>query len=133
MLNFVAPRGFICKDVHVRLESTNTPFTASLSPQKVIRLPIAHADGNFYADSKTIKDIVSNNQIIFRYCDSSGRVTKESNPNGSIEAIAGICNKRRNVLGLMPHPERCAEGILGNTDGRALFESLLSYAGTSFA
>lgn len=123
---------FICKDVHVRVENTKTPFTAALPSQKVLLLPIAHAEGNFYADPKTLDEIIANKQIIFRYCESSGRVTEESNPNGSVEAIAGICNRKRNVLGLMPHPERCSEGILGNTDGRHLFESLLSFVGSRF-
>jgi phosphoribosylformylglycinamidine synthase len=116
---------FICKDVFVRVENTGTPFTEAIPNGRVLRLPIAHAEGNYYADPKTILDLQKNRQIVFRYCSAEGRVTEEANPNGSLDGIAGICNRAGNVLGMMPHPERCTEGLDGNTDGRLLFESIL--------
>lgn len=115
---------FICKDIFVRTESTETPFTSSLSTGEVMRMPIAHGEGNYVADAATLDELELNGQVIFRYCDSEGRVTAEANPNGSARNIAGICNRDRNVLGMMPHPERCSESILGNADGLAIFRSL---------
>jgi len=91
-----------------------------------IKVPIAHGEGNFYCDDATLTSLNENNQILFRYCDENGDVTKESNPNGSLENIAGICNKRRNVFGMMPHPERASELSLGNTDGKLIFDSILN-------
>jgi phosphoribosylformylglycinamidine synthase len=115
---------FICRDIHVRIEETDTPFTNALESGGVLRMPIAHGEGNYVADQATLDELESNGQIVFRYCDRDGRVTKESNPNGSSRNIAGICNRARNVLGLMPHPERCAEALLGNDDGLAVFQSI---------
>lgn len=120
---------FICKDVFVRVETAETPFTAAIQPGRVLKLPIAHAEGNYYADPETLRELRENRQVVFRYCTSQGRINDEANPNGSLDSIAGICNRSRNVLGMMPHPERCAEGLDGNTDGRLLFQSVLERLG----
>ena len=120
---------FICRDVFVRVDSTGTPFTAALEPGRVLTLPIAHAEGNYYADPETLRELRQNGQVVFRYCTRDGRISDEANPNGSLDSIAGICNRARNVLGMMPHPERCAEGLDGNTDGRLLFQSILEQLG----
>ena len=95
-----------------------------MTPGQILRMPIAHGEGNFYADDATLDELERNRQVIFRYCDSEGRITSESNPNGSARNIAGICSRARNVLGLMPHPERCAEALLGNADGFGVFKSI---------
>ncbi|MBI3354169.1 MAG: phosphoribosylformylglycinamidine synthase subunit PurQ [Nitrospirae bacterium] len=116
---------FICKDIYVRVESINTPFTNKCD-KKILRMPIAHAEGNYFADPKTLSHLKENQQIVFRYSNESGETTDSANPNGSLENIAGICNENGNVLGMMPHPERCAEAILGNEDGRLIFESILA-------
>ncbi|MBI3610088.1 MAG: phosphoribosylformylglycinamidine synthase subunit PurQ [Nitrospirae bacterium] len=116
---------FICKEVFVRVETDQTPFTASVQPGRILKLPIAHAEGNYYADPETLRELKENHQVVFRYCESDGRISDEANPNGSRDSIAGICNRTRNVLGMMPHPERCAEGFDGNTDGRSIFQSIL--------
>jgi len=116
---------FICRDVHLRCESSRTPFTRQYVKGEVIRLPIAHHDGNYYAPPDVIDRLESEERVIFRYSDSRGRPVAGSNPNGSVANIAGICNRHRNVVGLMPHPERASEAILGNEDGRRLFESVL--------
>ena len=122
---------FICKDVHleVSLEKTpgETPFTNALRKGQVLRLPIAHAEGNYFIDPEGLRALKENGQIVFRYSTAEGRITPEANPNGSVENIAGIINRQGNVLGMMPHPERCAEAVLGNTDGKLLFESILSF------
>lgn len=115
---------FICRDVKLRVESINSKFTAKHQKGQVITVPIAHHDGNYFADADTLKALDDNDQVIFRYVNANGEATAESNPNGSISNIAGICNKGRNVLGMMPHPERCAEALLGGNDGRKVFESL---------
>jgi phosphoribosylformylglycinamidine synthase I len=115
---------FVCRDVFMRVEESDTPFTNELVPGSVLRVPIAHGEGNYFADEATLDDLESNGQVVFRYCDAEGRVTRESNPNGSSRNIAGICNRTRNVLGLMPHPERCAEALLGNADGLGVFRSI---------
>ena len=117
---------FICEDVHLKVENRDTPFTSEYSKDEVVKIPIAHHDGNYFADMDTLKKLKENNQIIFRYSTAAGDVTVEANPNGSVLNIAGICNEKRNVLGMMPHPERCAEGILGNEDGKKIFESIVS-------
>jgi len=116
---------FICENRYLKVENSDTPFTSLYNKGEVINLPIAHADGNFFADDETLKKLQDNGQILFRYCDAAGNVTDDANPNGSLLNIAGVCNEKRNVLGLMPHPERCAEEIMGNTDGKRIFESLL--------
>jgi len=116
---------FICKDVHIKVENAATPFTGCCESGQVLKIPIAHADGNYYTDPVTLAALQANAQIIFRYCTPDGKVTPESNPNGSLDNIAGIRNAEGNVLGLMPHPERCAEDMLGNDDGRVIFLSML--------
>ncbi|MCS6807051.1 MAG: phosphoribosylformylglycinamidine synthase subunit PurQ [Acidobacteriota bacterium] len=115
---------FICTFVHIRVEATDTPFTRMYQPGQVLKIPIAHADGNYYCDPETLDELRRENRIIFRYCDVDGNLSDEANPNGSLDHIAGICNRQRNVLGLMPHPERASEEILGSSDGRLLFHSM---------
>ena len=115
---------FICRHVNIRVEQTDTPFTSSCTPGQVLSAPIAHGEGNFFCDQDTLDELERENRIIFRYCDYDGQVTAEANPNGSIANIAGICNRERNVLGMMPHPERAAETLLGSNDGRLIFLSL---------
>ena len=116
---------FICKDVRVKVENAATPFTGRCESGQVLKIPIAHADGNYYTDPVSLAALQANAQIIFRYCTPEGKVTPEANPNGSLDNIAGIRNAEGNVLGLMPHPERCAEDVLGNDDGRLIFLSML--------
>jgi len=116
---------FRCKWVHVRVESQHTPFTTRMQRGQVVRMPISHGEGRYYIDQETFKRLADNDQVIFRYCDERGNLTKEANPNGSLDHVAGVCNERRNVLGLMPHPERAAEAILGSEDGRLMFASIL--------
>ena len=116
---------FVCRDVHVRVENAATPFTERLTKGQVLRLPIAHAEGNYYAGAQTLASLNAENRIVFRYCGPDGLVTPEANPNGSLENIAGIVNAQGNVLGIMPHPERCAEAILGNDSGKLIFLSML--------
>ena len=116
---------FRCEHVHIRVEQMDTPFTAACRPKQVLRIPIAHGEGNYYADVATIATLEQNRQIVFRYTTAEGDVTDEANPNGSVAGIAGICNDRRNVVGLMPHPERACELALGSGDGLVLFESVV--------
>jgi phosphoribosylformylglycinamidine synthase I len=120
---------FISRDVFLRTEETDTPFTNQFDPGAVMRVPIAHGEGNYFADDATLDELERNRQVIFRYCDESGRVVRDANPNGSARNIAGVCNAARNVLGMMPHPERCSEQLLGNADGLGVFKSIV----TSFA
>ncbi len=115
---------FICKHVNIRVENPNTPFTNELAENKVLSIPIAHAEGNYFCDDAVYQKLEENDQIVFRYCDETGAVSDESNPNGSRSSIAGICNLDRNVLGMMPHPERACEELLGSNDGRDIFRSL---------
>lgn len=115
---------FICRNVHLRCENNRTPFTTKMKKNQVVRIPIAHGDGNYTADDAILKDLEKNKQVIFRYCDEKGRVSEDSNPNGSMNNIAGICNKKRNILGMMPHPERCSEAILGGIDGKFILDSI---------
>jgi phosphoribosylformylglycinamidine synthase len=116
---------FICRDVHVRVENAATRFTGKLTKGQVLRLPIAHAEGSYYADPETLACLNAEDRIVFRYCEPDGLITTEANPNGSLENIAGIMNAQGNVLGIMPHPERCAEAILGNDSGKLIFLSML--------
>jgi phosphoribosylformylglycinamidine synthase subunit PurQ / glutaminase len=118
---------FICDQIYLRTERTDTPFTNCLEKGKVIKLPIAHADGSYYIDEQGLKELEENRQVVLRYCSSSGDVSDSVNPNGSLNNIAGIVNKKGNVFGLMPHPERCSEKILGNTDGAYVFNSILKH------
>jgi phosphoribosylformylglycinamidine synthase len=115
---------FICDYVRVRVESSETPYTHELRRGSVLRMPIAHAEGNYVCDDATLAELQRNDQIIFRYCDEKGAITEAANPNGARDNIAGICNRARNVLGLMPHPERACEDLLGSSDGRDIFRSL---------
>ncbi len=117
---------FICRQVHLRVETQDTLYTRGYHPRQVLRLPIAHGDGNYYADAETLRCLKRNNQIVFRYCQSDGTVDERANPNGSVENIAGICNEQRNILGMMPHPERASELVLGSQDGRGIFASLFN-------
>jgi phosphoribosylformylglycinamidine synthase I len=119
---------FICKEVFLRVENPRLPYTGLYQKGQVIRLPIAHADGNYYVDPGTLSEMKRRDQIVFRYCSPEGEVSEEHNPNGSAEAIAGVCNASGNVLGMMPHPERRAEAVLGGDDGLILFKSVLNFA-----
>ncbi|MGZ5453361.1 MAG: phosphoribosylformylglycinamidine synthase subunit PurQ [Candidatus Aminicenantales bacterium] len=116
---------FLCQHVHIRVEDAKTDFTRAARKGQVLRLPIAHFDGNYYAPARTLRDIERNGQVVFRYCEADGTVTAEANVNGSMGNIAGIRNTEGNVLGLMPHPERASEALLGSEDGRTIFESLI--------
>lgn len=118
---------FICKNVTVKVENNNIPFTGNLNKGELLTIPIAHADGNYFADQQTLDRLVENRQIVFKYSSPDGGVNHENNPNGSCLNIAGICNKEGNVLGMMPHPERCSEKILGNQDGLKIFQSILNH------
>ena len=117
---------FRCEHVHVRVEQTDTPFTATCRPGQVLRLPIAHGEGNYFADAETIQSLEQQRQVIFRYVTPEGQVTADANPNGSLNSIAGLCNRTRNVVGLMPHPERACEPALGSADGLVLLESVVA-------
>ena len=116
---------FVCKHVHLRVANTQTRFTSQYPASSVIRIPVAHGEGNYFADDETIRSLQENNQIVFQYADSDGVVADEWNPNGSMLNIAGIINRGGNVLGMMPHPERAADPALGSIDGRRLFESIV--------
>ena len=116
---------FHCEFVHVRVEQVNTPFTVRCRTGQVLRIPIAHGEGNYYAPPDTIADLEASGRVVFRYTDARGQVLDAANPNGSLNSIAGICNADRNVVGLMPHPERACEAITGSADGRLLFESVV--------
>ena len=122
-----ANQKFICKNVFLKPMTNNSPLTADLDLTKPLKIPIAHAEGRYYADDATLQKLIANDQILFKYCDAQGNFTEGSNPNGAMMDIAGICNTGRNVFGMMPHPERAAEPELGNTDGRLMFESLLEH------
>lgn len=117
---------FVCRDIYVRVEREDTMFTGSCRRGEVLRLPVAHGEGNYFADDATLARLERNGQILFRYCDDRGAVTPAANPNGSLSNIAGITNERGNVLGLMPHPERASDRVLGNTDGRKIFQSMIT-------
>jgi phosphoribosylformylglycinamidine synthase subunit PurQ / glutaminase len=116
---------FICKNTFLKTVTNETLLTADLDKKQVLKIPIAHAEGRYFADEKTLNTLEKNDQILFKYCDENGKITSAANPNGTSRNIAGICNAQRNVFGMMPHPERASENILGNEDGRLLFESLL--------
>lgn len=115
---------FVCKDVYLSIENSNTVFTKLFENQKVIKVPIAHGEGNYFTDEETLTRLEKNNQIVFRYSDADGSINDEANPNGSLSNIAGIINDKGNVLGMMPHPERCSDPVLGKTDGNFLFQSI---------
>jgi phosphoribosylformylglycinamidine synthase len=116
---------FVCKYVNLRVETTNTRFTSACMIGEVLRIPIAHGEGNYVTDDETLQRMVANGQILLRYSEPTGNITKQSNPNGSILNIAGIMNERGNVMGMMPHPERACEAMLGSTDGQKIFRSII--------
>jgi len=116
---------YVCRDVFLRVERQDTPFTARIKQGTVLKLPVGHGEGCYYAPEEILKELEEKRQVVFRYCDAGGQVTADSNPNGSLRGIAGVCNARGNVLGLMPHPDRCAEEVLGNAQGRRLFDSIV--------
>jgi phosphoribosylformylglycinamidine synthase len=116
---------FHCEHVRVRVEQTNTPFTQRASRGQILALPIAHGEGNYFADPEVVRTLESSGRVVFRYCDAAGEITDSANPNGSVNNIAGICNEGGNVVGLMPHPERACERALGSADGLVLFESVV--------
>ncbi len=118
---------FICKHVYIKVRNINTPFTNALKEGQVLRIPIAHADGNYFASEEDLKNIGANNQIVFQYSDNNGKINDSVNPNGSLLNIAAIINENGNVLGMMPHPERASEKILGSTDGKYIFKSIINY------
>lgn len=118
---------FYCDDIYVRVENNETPFTNLFKTGEVLRLPLSCGKGNYFADKETLEKLTSNNNIVLTYCDKNGNIIDEANPVGSMKNIAGIVNERGNILGMMPHPERCTEEILKNTDGRRVFESVLGY------
>ncbi len=117
---------FQCYNQNLKVINNSSIFTRKYSPDEVIKMPIAHGEGNYIIDEEGLKELYDNNQVVLKYCDEFGNVDENSNPNGSVDNIAGICNKTGNVFGLMPHPERCSEEILGNTDGLKIFESILN-------
>ncbi len=121
---------FVCKEVHLRVERS-VRFTEEIPEGTILRMPIAHGEGNYIADDNVLADLESNRQVLFRYVDRDGNLTREANPNGSINNIAGIVSKEKNVMGLMPHPERACEAMLGSADGLQIFESLRKYFSTS--
>jgi phosphoribosylformylglycinamidine synthase len=114
-----------CQSTHLLLENAETPFTRAMRPGQILKMPISHGEGKYYADAETLRRLKDSGQVVFRYCTEDGRVAKEANPNGSLENIAGVVNEAGTVLGLMPHPERAAEAALGGTDGVLIFHSLL--------
>ncbi len=120
---------FICKNVFLKTETTNSAITSQLAKDQVLKIPIAHAEGRYHASHAVLDELAANDQILFTYCDEHGQTNADANPNGAERHIAGICNQDRNVFGMMPHPERASEVTLGNTDGRHLFESLLTTSG----
>ena len=126
---------FVCRDVHLRVENADTPFTNAAAAGDVLTIPVAHGDGNYVADEATLDALEAEDRVVFRYSTASGDVTPEANPNGSARSIAGIVNAEGNVLGMMPHPERCVEDLLGHggADGAVLFRSVLAYLGESEA
>jgi len=119
-------RKFICRNTYLKPQTLNALPTAQLDPQEALKILIAHGEGNYFADADVLKAVNDNDQVLFRYCDESGNITDDANPNGSLQNIAGVCNIERNVFGMMPHPERAADTLLGNQDGLAIFESILS-------
>lgn len=119
-------RKFICRNVYLKAQTANSKLTSQIDAQAALKIPLAHGEGNYFADADLLKGINDNDQVLFRYCDEAGNITADANPNGSVENIAGVCNANRNVFGLMPHPERAADSLVANQDGLAIFESILS-------
>ena len=119
-------RKFICKNVFIKAETNDALITSNIPKTKALKIPIAHGEGKYYSDADTLKKMNANGQILFRYCNEEGKITDDANPNGATENIAGVCNAGKNVFGMMPHPERAADFLLSNTDGKLIFESILS-------
>ncbi len=119
-------RRFICQNIYMKAQTTNSLITSQIDPERALKIPIAHGEGNYLADTDVLKSLYDNDQVLFKYCDEAGNITTDANPNGSLDNIAGICNTERNVFGFMPHPERASESLVGNEDGLAIFESILS-------
>lgn len=117
---------YICKNIYLKANDNDNPVTQSLDTKKAYKIPIAHGEGRYYADDNTLKTLQANKQILFSYCDEQGKVLDTVNPNGSLLNIAGICNKEKNIFGMMPHPERASEEILGNVDGKSFFDSFIN-------
>jgi phosphoribosylformylglycinamidine synthase len=117
---------YVCKPVHLRVENVDTSFTNSCQQGEVLNIPIGHMEGNYFCDPETLAALRREERIVFRYCTPEGNVTAAANPNGSLDNIAGICNEGRNVLGMMPHPDRCSESVLGSTDGLKIFQSMVA-------
>jgi phosphoribosylformylglycinamidine synthase len=117
---------YVCKQVHLRTETTNTPFTHSLKNGEVLEIPIGHMEGNYFCDEPTLADLKKQDRIVFRYATPEGEITRNANPNGALDNIAGICNEGRNVLGMMPHPDRSSEALLGSADGLKIFQAMVS-------
>lgn len=118
---------FICKNSFIKAANNNTFATSLVNTSKALKIPIAHGEGRYYADEATLQELNFNKQVLFRYCEEDGNISMTANPNGSISNIAGVCNKNRNVIGMMPHPERASDDELGNTDGRVIFESMIKF------
>jgi phosphoribosylformylglycinamidine synthase len=116
---------FVCKNIFLKIENNNSLFTKGID-SNILKIPIAHGEGNYFTDDGTLRDLEENNQVVFRYCSDKGLIDNEYNPNGSVKNIAGIINKRGNILGMMPHPERCCDPVLGNTDGQAIFSNFVN-------
>lgn len=119
-------RKFICRNIYMKAQTANSLITSLIDPQRALKIPIAHGEGNYFADTDVLKLLYDNDQILFKYCDEAGNITAAANPNGSLDNIAGICNTGRNVFGFMPHPERGSDSLVANEDGLAIFESILS-------
>ncbi len=118
---------FVCKNIYLKSETNDNAFTKKIKNNIPLKIPIAHGEGRYYANKKTIEKMKKNGQILFRYSDKNGNITKEENPNGSLENIAGICNENKNVFGMMPHPERASDDEIGNTDGKIIFDSIVNF------
>ncbi|WP_299463901.1 phosphoribosylformylglycinamidine synthase subunit PurQ [uncultured Microscilla sp.] len=116
---------YVCKNIYLKPQTTDTLFTRQLNAEQAYKIPIAHGEGRYHASPEILKQLNDNNQVLFRYCDQDGNINETANPNGSLENIAGISNEGRNVFGMMPHPERASDNLLGNTDGRKFFESVI--------
>lgn len=119
-------RKFICRNIYMKPQTNNSLITSQIDLDRALKIPIAHGEGNYFADEDVLKSLNDNDQVLFRYCDEMGNITAAANPNGSLENIAGICNRERNVFGFMPHPERASDPLVANEDGLAIFESILS-------
>jgi phosphoribosylformylglycinamidine synthase subunit PurQ / glutaminase len=115
---------YVCKFVNIRVDNADTPFTSACKPGEILRIPIGHMEGNYYCDAQTLQSLQRQNRIVFRYSSTDGKITADANPNGSLDNIAGICNEGRNVLGMMPHPDRSSDPLLGSSDGAKIFKSM---------